>query len=91
MTQSSNPASNGTAPVVAAPTALTHPDAFSDTLCSDAVAFVNRRLISGEKLRDFKSNVRYENLAFDLMGLVALLRQPYSHCHQLFFTTWLTK
>jgi hypothetical protein len=45
-----------------------------DTLYSDAVALVNRGLISGEKLGDFKSNVGYKNLAFDLMGLVALLR-----------------
>lgn len=45
-----------------------------DTLYSDAVALANRGLISGDKISTFKANVGYKNLAFDLLGLAALLR-----------------
>jgi hypothetical protein len=31
--------------------------------------------ISGDKLADFKNNVGYKNLAFDLLGLVSLLQR----------------
>jgi hypothetical protein len=45
-----------------------------DLLYSDAVALSNRGLINGDKLSGFKANVGYKNLAFDLLGLAALLR-----------------
>jgi hypothetical protein len=43
-------------------------------LYSDAVALVNRGLLNGDRLIEFKTAVGYKNLAFDLMGLAALLR-----------------
>jgi hypothetical protein len=46
-----------------------------DLLYSDALALSNRGLISGDKLADFKNNVGYKNLAFDLLGLASLLRE----------------
>jgi hypothetical protein len=45
-----------------------------DLLYSDAVALSTRGIISGDKLGDFKANVGYKNLAFDLLGLAAVLR-----------------
>lgn len=45
------------------------------TLYSDAVALANRGLISGDRLGEFKAAVGYKNLAFDLLGLAALLRE----------------
>jgi hypothetical protein len=45
-----------------------------DLIYSDAVALSNRGLINGDKLSSFKANVGYKNLAFDLLGLAALLR-----------------
>ena len=49
--------------------------ALRDTLYSDATALANRGIISGDRLGDFKANVGYKNLAFDLLGLSAILRQ----------------
>jgi len=51
--------------------------ALRDLLYSDALALANRGLISGEKLTDFKSNVGYKNLAFDLLGLANVLRESW--------------
>jgi hypothetical protein len=45
-----------------------------DTLHSDAVALSNRGLINGDRLTKLKTAVGYKNLAFDLVGLAALLR-----------------
>jgi hypothetical protein len=49
--------------------------ALRDTLYSDAVALAKRGIIPGERLSDFKANVGFKNLAFDLLGLATLLRQ----------------
>jgi hypothetical protein len=49
-----------------------------DTLYSDAVALANRGLISGARLAEFKGAVGYKNVAFDLLGLTALLRQAWA-------------
>jgi hypothetical protein len=49
-----------------------------DLLYSDAVALSNRGIINGEKLVEFKANVGYKNLAFDLLGLSAVLRGNWS-------------
>jgi hypothetical protein len=45
-----------------------------DLMYSDAQALVKRGLLSGERLNEFKTNVGYKNLAFDLLGLVAVFR-----------------
>jgi hypothetical protein len=45
-----------------------------DLLYSDATALATRGIISGDKLGDFKANVGYKNLAFDLLGLASVLR-----------------
>jgi len=45
-----------------------------DTMYHDAVALAHRGLINGEPIVDFKTNVGYKNLAFDLLGLASLLR-----------------
>lgn len=45
-----------------------------DLMYSDALALVKRGLLSGERLSEFKANVGYKNLAFDLLGLVAVFR-----------------
>ena len=52
--------------------------ALRDLMYSDAVALSNRGLISGDKLSEFKTNVGYKNLAFDLLGLSVLLRNSWS-------------
>src|SRR6188768_4297400 len=46
-----------------------------DTIYHDAVALAHRGLIRGERVAEFKANVGYQNLAFDLLGLSDLLRQ----------------
>jgi hypothetical protein len=51
--------------------------ALRDTLYSDAVALAKRGIIPGERLSDFKANVGFKNLAFDLLGLATLLRQSW--------------
>ena len=51
--------------------------ALRDLMYSDAVALSNRGLISGDKLSEFKTNVGYKNLAFDLLGLSVLLRNSW--------------
>ena len=43
-------------------------------LYADAVALATRKLINGDRLVEMKSNVGYQNLAFDLMALAQLLR-----------------
>jgi len=48
--------------------------ALRDTLYSDAIALSNRGIIGADKLGDFKANVGYQNLAFDLLGLASVLR-----------------
>lgn len=47
------------------------------TLYADAVALATRGLISGDRIGDFKANIGYKNLAFDLMALSGLLRQSW--------------
>jgi hypothetical protein len=44
-------------------------------LMSDARALVTRKLIGEERLREFKGEPGYRKLAFEVMGLVALLRE----------------
>ncbi len=44
-----------------------------DTLYSDAAALAHRGLINGDRLTEFKAAAGYKNLAFDLIGLAALL------------------
>lgn len=44
-------------------------------LYKDAQALAGRGLISGDRLGDFKSNVGYKNVTYDLIGLAALLKQ----------------
>ncbi|HYP97392.1 MAG TPA: hypothetical protein VER96_01875 [Polyangiaceae bacterium] len=46
-----------------------------DTMYLDAVALAHRGLISGDRISEFKANVGYKNLAFDLLGLATLLRE----------------
>jgi hypothetical protein len=48
-----------------------------DMLYSDAVALANRGLVSGARLGEFKGAVGYKNVAFDLLGLTALLREAW--------------
>jgi len=45
-----------------------------NTLYADAVALATRNLISGDRIGEFKANIGYKNLAFDLMALAAVLR-----------------
>jgi hypothetical protein len=45
-----------------------------DTLYTDARALAGRGLINGDRLGDFKANVGYKNLTYDLLGLANLLR-----------------
>jgi len=52
--------------------------ALRDTLYSDAVALANRGLVSGARLGEFKAASGYKNVAFDLLGLTALLRQSWA-------------
>ncbi len=52
--------------------------AIRDTLYSDAVALANRGLINGARLGEFKAATGYKNVAFDLLGLTALLRTAWS-------------
>lgn len=47
------------------------------TLYTDALALARRHLISGERIAEFKANIGYKNLAFDLMALAGLLRQSW--------------
>ncbi|HYQ02307.1 MAG TPA: hypothetical protein VER96_26715 [Polyangiaceae bacterium] len=51
--------------------------ALRDTLYSDALALVNRGLVNGEPLKDFKTATGYKNLAEDLVGLSSLLRRSW--------------
>jgi hypothetical protein len=51
--------------------------ALRDMLYSDAVALANRGLVSGARLGEFKGAVGYKNVAFDLLGLTALLREAW--------------
>lgn len=46
-----------------------------DTMYLDAVALAHRGLINGDRMAEFKTNVGYKNLAFDLLGLATLLRE----------------
>lgn len=48
--------------------------ALRDLLYLDSLVLSKRNLISGDRLADFKANSGYKNIAFDLLGLVALLR-----------------
>lgn len=45
-----------------------------NTLYADAVALATRNLISGDRIGEFKANIGYKNLAFDLMALAQVLR-----------------
>jgi hypothetical protein len=51
--------------------------ALRDKLYSDAVALANRGLVSGARLADYNGAASYENIAFDLLRLTALLRQAW--------------
>jgi hypothetical protein len=42
---------------------------------TDAVALAGRGLISGDRIGDFKANVGYKNVTYDLVGLASLLKQ----------------
>lgn len=46
-----------------------------DTMYLDAVALAHRGLLNGDRIAEFKANVGYKNLAFDLLGLGTLLRE----------------
>jgi hypothetical protein len=46
-----------------------------DTMYQDALALAHRGLIGGDRIAEFKANVGYKNLAFDLLGLATLLRE----------------
>jgi hypothetical protein len=46
-----------------------------DTMYHDAVALTHRGLIGADRIEEFKANVGYKNLAFDLLGLATLLRE----------------
>ncbi len=46
-----------------------------DTMYLDALALAHRGLINGDRIAEFKANVGYKNLAFDLLGLASLLRE----------------
>jgi hypothetical protein len=48
-------------------------------LYADAVALATRSLITGERIAEFKANIGYKNLAFDLLALSGLLRQSWSN------------
>jgi len=49
-----------------------------NTLYADAVALATRGLISGDRIGEFKANIGYKNLAFDLMALSGVLRQNWA-------------
>lgn len=49
-----------------------------DTMYHDALALALRGLISGGRIADFKTNVGYKSLAFDLLGLANLLRENWN-------------
>ncbi len=49
--------------------------AMRDMLYTDAVALAGRGLISGDRIGDFKANVGYKNVTYDLIGLASLLKQ----------------
>lgn len=49
-----------------------------DTLYTDAVALSNRGLVNSAPLAEFKKNTGYKNLATDLVGLTALLRNHWA-------------
>jgi hypothetical protein len=46
-----------------------------NVLYADAVALATRGLISGDRIGEFKANIGYKNLAFDLMALSGVIRQ----------------
>lgn len=48
-----------------------------NTLYADAVALATRGLISGDRIGEFKANIGYKNLAFDLMALSGVIRQSW--------------
>jgi hypothetical protein len=49
-----------------------------DMLYKDAVALAGRGLINGDRVRDFKAKVGYKNITYDLLGLVAVLRENWA-------------
>ena len=49
-----------------------------DTMYHDALALALRGLISASRIADFKTNVGYKSLAFDLLGLANLLRESWN-------------
>jgi hypothetical protein len=51
--------------------------ALRNTLYADAVALATRGLISGDRIGEFKANIGYKNLAFDLMALSGVIRQSW--------------
>ncbi len=58
-----------------------------NTLYSDAVALARRKLISGDRIGEFKANIGYKNLAFDLLAFANLLRDNW---HQISSKTAIT-
>jgi hypothetical protein len=52
--------------------------ALRQTLYLDALALAQRGLISGDRIAEFKANIGYKNLAFDLMALAGLLRSNWA-------------
>jgi len=52
--------------------------ALRDMLYNDAVALAGRGLISGDKIGDFKANVGYKNITYDLIGLAGLLKENWA-------------
>lgn len=52
--------------------------ALRDTLHRDATALAGRGLINGDRIADFKSNVGYKNLTYDLLGLANVLRASWN-------------
>jgi len=48
-----------------------------DSMYHDATALAFRGLICGDQIANFKTNVGYRNLAFDLLGMVNLLRDSW--------------
>ena len=49
-----------------------------DTLYMDAIALGHRRLLDQNRLARLRSNAGYKNIAFDVLGLVALLREHWA-------------
>lgn len=49
-----------------------------DTLYTDAIALARRRLLEEDRVAKLRSNAGYKNIAFDVLGLVALLREHWA-------------